>query len=78
MLTDDEIKNIIHKTVFDLGELQEIIQQYIYERKQVQIKLELPRSIFELQFFIQAANHCLDFFIIKYNLEEYLLFHPKN
>lgn len=78
MITDTEIQKILNKDTFDSGEIKELIESYIFERKKVNIKVLLPKNLFQLHMFVQAGNHCIDFYTIKFNLEEYLLFHPKN
>ncbi len=78
MITDEEIQKILSKNTFDIGEIQELIESYIQIRTSQSIKVLLPKNMYQLQLFVKAGNHSIDFFLIKFNLTEYLIFHPKN
>jgi hypothetical protein len=86
MLTEEEIKQVLKKKVTNVQDITQLLVCYIHERKGIEVNLdpffEEMRDIhfmFSLQkYYLLLANHVLDFYTIKYNLEEYLLFHPKN
>lgn len=86
MITDEQIKSIVYKDVLDIGEVFEIIQRYIYDRKNFILDIQPLIKILNTQqgifmyrtLFLHLRNISFAFFIIQFNLEEYLLFHPKN
>ena len=85
MITESEIKQIIQKETLDIGEVFEVIQAYIFDRKGYIIDISLLVKLLNTQqgffhysnYFFYLRDVAFDFYTVKFNLEEYLLFHPK-
>lgn len=86
MITESEIKQIIQKETLDIGEVFEVIQAYIFEKKGFLLDILPLISVLQTQkgffyyknYFLHLRDTAFDFYTIKFNLNEYLLFHPKN
>jgi len=86
MLTEKEIKQILKKKVTEVSDIVQLLVCYIHERKGIEVNLDPffeemndAYTMFGLEkYYLALANHVLNFYTVKYNLKEYLLFHPKN
>ena len=86
MITEKEIKQILKKKVTEVSDIVQLLVCYIHERKGIEVNLDPffeemkdDHTMYFLQkYYLILANHVLNFYTVKYNLKEYLLFHPKN
>jgi hypothetical protein len=84
MINDTEIKQILQKDIIQVQDIIQVLIRYIYDRKKIEVNLDpffIQLNNQEFLFFYRKhymllSNHVLNFYTIKLNLKEYLLFNP--